>query len=122
VSERLMPCRMVQSVSEMDVHTLWNAFHALGVHARARHSQSEGGCGVYGRSERRPSIGRRRRCPEGVDGEAATAVLPPKLGSPRACARSAPAREERRWGARAGVAGRWGRGGPPGRQLVADWG
>jgi hypothetical protein len=32
VSERSMPCRMVQIASEMDVHTLGNALHALGVH------------------------------------------------------------------------------------------
>jgi hypothetical protein len=91
-----MPCRTVCGVSKMDVCTNGNAVHALGVHARARQGQSEGGYGVYGRSERRPAIGGHRWCPEGVDGEAATAVLPLKLGSPRACAWLASAREERR--------------------------
>jgi hypothetical protein len=32
MSECSMPCRTVQSASEMDVHTLWNALHALCVH------------------------------------------------------------------------------------------
>jgi hypothetical protein len=39
------------------------------------------------------AIGLRQRWPEGADGEAATAGLPPKPLSPRACARSASARE-----------------------------
>jgi hypothetical protein len=96
VSVCSMLCIMVQSARETDVHTLKNALHALGVHARARHGQSEGGCGVYGWSERWPAIGWRRRCPEGVDGEAAMTVLPPKLGLPQACTWSVSVREERR--------------------------
>jgi hypothetical protein len=60
--------------------------------AHARHGQGEGGCGAYGRSERLASIGWRRRWLVGIDGEAATAGLPPKPWSPRACARSASAR------------------------------
>jgi hypothetical protein len=60
--------------------------------ARARQGQGKGGCRTYGRSERLASIGWRRRWPVGVDGEAATAGLPPKPRSPWACAWSASAR------------------------------
>jgi hypothetical protein len=61
--------------------------------AHARHGQGEGGGGTYGWSERLAVIGWRRRWAVGVDGEAATAGLPPKPWSPRACAWSASARE-----------------------------
>jgi hypothetical protein len=61
-----------------------------------RHGQSKGCGGTYGWSGQLAVIGWRRRWPVGVDGEAATAVLPPKPWSPRACARSASARERGR--------------------------
>jgi hypothetical protein len=50
------------------------------------------------------------------------AGFPPKPRSPRACAWSASARERGKVRCRVSVADEWGRGGPPGRQLIADWG
>jgi hypothetical protein len=42
VSVRLMPCRTVQGAREMDMHTLGNALHALGVHGACTTSLERG--------------------------------------------------------------------------------
>jgi hypothetical protein len=119
-----MPCRTVWGAREVDVHTLGNALHALGVHGACTTSSERvlrrdlRLVGAAGSDWAASTVARR-----GADGEAATAGLPPKPLSPRACARSASARErEGRCGAGVSVADEWGRGGPPGRRLVADWG
>jgi hypothetical protein len=92
VNARSMPCRTVCGAWGEDMCTSGNTVHALGIH---------GACSTWlGRGQLRglrpvgaaASIGWRRRWPVVVDGETATAGLPPKPWSPRACARSALAR------------------------------
>jgi hypothetical protein len=106
----------------MDVRTLGNVLHALGVH---------GVCAT--RSERGLRRGLWPACSAG-DGWAVWAVLWECSGAVAAASllsklghqRRAPSRRQRERGievrCRVGVACRWGHGASPGRKLITDWG